>query len=382
MAFRVGKHVGLVGDWAPTTSVAVLLALALCLLVLRPALAFVVAPPATFKPAAVAALSRRATLPRRAAAASGADASSRSEEGPRSATVAEFAGANVLVTGASGGIGRSLALELARCGAGTLLLSGRNVDKLEAVAAECRSAAEAARPAGGDGIGRAVAVLPCDLAAPAAVADLGTAALAACAGRGSGAVDVLINNGGLSSRSAFVDTALEVDELLMRVNFHSGAQLARALVPAMAARGRGRVVWIGSVQGLVGLPSRTSYAASKFAVQGYCEALRAEVAGSGVAVHVVSPGYVRTGLSEAAVTGTGAPHGRTDATTAAGARPDDVARTVLARVATGRGPSDFAVAAGLDARAAVWLRLLAPAFLERLLARRFEKGQRKDPEES
>ena len=69
---------------------------------------------------------------------------------------------------------------------------------------------------------------------------------------------------------------------------------------------------------LVGLPGRTSYAASKFAVQGYCEALRGELASSGVAVHCASPGYIRTNLSKSAVTGDGTPHGKMDSATASG----------------------------------------------------------------
>lgn len=69
---------------------------------------------------------------------------------------------------------------------------------------------------------------------------------------------------------------------------------------------------------LVGLPERTSYAASKFAVQGYCEALRGELASSGVSVHCASPGYIRTNLSKSAVTGDGTPHGKMDSATASG----------------------------------------------------------------
>lgn len=70
---------------------------------------------------------------------------------------------------------------------------------------------------------------------------------------------------------------------------------------------------------VVGLPERTSYAASKFAVQGYCEALRGELASSGVTVHVASPGYIRTNLSRSAITGDGTPHGKMDSVTASGA---------------------------------------------------------------
>jgi dehydrogenase/reductase SDR family protein 7B len=130
---------------------------------------------------------------------------------------------------------------------------------------------------------------------------------------------VLINNGGVSSRSSFLDTKPEVDAMVMQINFLSGASLAKAVVPGMVDRKSGAILWISSVQGLFGLPERTSYAASKFAVQGYCEALRGELASSGVNVHVASPGYIRTNLSRSAITGDGSPYGKLDSTTANGA---------------------------------------------------------------
>ena len=80
----------------------------------------------------------------------------------------------------------------------------------------------------------------------------------------------------------------------MQVNFLAGAAFAKALIPAMISSAKGgKVIWISSVQGLVGIPNRSSYAASKFAVQGYTESIRGELKSSGVTVHTVSPGYIR-----------------------------------------------------------------------------------------
>eukprot|EP00536_Pseudo-nitzschia_multiseries_P005876 jgi/Psemu1/303697/fgenesh1_kg.119_\ len=138
----------------------------------------------------------------------------------------------------------------------------------------------------------------------------------------------------------------------------------------------GRILWISSVQGLMGIPSRTSYAASKFAVQGYCEALRAEVASSGVTVHCVSPGYIRTNLSRSAVTGDGSAYGEMDTTTANGADPLDVAVEILDRSVAGE-EADFVVAATASAKIAIWLRALAPGVLRKLLVQRFDKAKRK-----
>ena len=215
-----------------------------------------------------------------------------------------FRSQNILLTGASGGLGRSFALQLAHCGVASIILSGRNEESLQQVADECKSIQA----------GIIIHVITADLGSPASVQDLANKALQVTSGR----VDILINNGGVSSRSSFLETKLEVDQTLMQINFFAGAALAKAVVPGMVERGFGKIIWISSVQGLMGIPNRTSYAASKFAVQGYCEALRGELATSGIMVHVASPGYIRTNLSRSAMTGDGRKHGQMDKTTANG----------------------------------------------------------------
>lgn len=290
-----------------------------------------------------------------------------------------FQGKSVLLTGASGGLGRQLAIELAKCQVRTLILSGRNEDSLNEVAKECQREFMAAVTEAGEGAASATLrthIVTCDLTDRQSVQDLGQKALQICSDNiGSNTVDVLINNGGVSSRSSFLDTNLEVDERVMQVNFFSGVSLAKAVVPGMVKSGAGgRVIWVSSVQGLVGIPNRTSYAASKFAVQGYCEGLRAELAGSNVSVHVASPGYIRTNLSRSAVTGDGSNYGKMDDTTANGADPKEVAVTILDSVA--QGQADFIVAATVSAKAAIWLRLLCPGILRSMLVKRFEKSQK------
>lgn len=215
-----------------------------------------------------------------------------------------FRGKTVLLTGASGGLGRAFALQLARCGVKMLVLSARSDASLQKVAQECQEISST----------MTIYCLTCDLNKPESVTQLGTDALQVC----NGVVDILINNGGVSSRSRFLDTKPEVDSMVMQINFLSGASLAKAVVPGMVERQSGSIIWISSVQGLFGLPERTSYAASKFAVQGYCEGLRAELASSGVQVHVASPGYIRTNLSRSAITGDGTKYGKMDQTTANG----------------------------------------------------------------
>lgn len=219
-----------------------------------------------------------------------------------------------------------------------------------------------------------VEIVACDLQDKTSVNKLASQSLQLAQQSSSGTIDVLINNGGISSRSSFLETKLDVDEKLMQVNFFSGAVLAKRLVPGMVEKGSGMVIWISSVQGKLGTPYRTSYAASKFAIQGYCEALRSELASSNVSVHVVSPGYIRTNLSLSAVMGDGKAYNKMDETTANGADPDEVALIILN--STTAGKTDFVVAATLSSKVALWLKFLAPSFLENILVKRFEKQRR------
>ena len=151
-------------------------------------------------------------------------------------TVRTFSGCTVLLTGASGGLGRSLSLQLAHCKAHVLVLSGRNEEALNAVERECKQIFPEI----------VTHVVTCDLSDQQSVVNLANKALELCDGR----IDVLINNGGVSSRSRFLDTKLDVDEKVMQVNFFSGAALAKVVVPGMVDRGFGKVIWVSSVQGL------------------------------------------------------------------------------------------------------------------------------------
>lgn len=146
-----------------------------------------------------------------------------------------FAGNTILLTGASGGLGRAFALQLAHSKAHTLILSGRNQEALKSVEDECKSIFP-------DIITH---IICCDLSDKKSVAELSKKALDVCNQR----IDVLINNGGVSSRSRFIDTALEVDEKVMQINFFAGAGLAKAVVPGMIERSYGKIIWISSVQG-------------------------------------------------------------------------------------------------------------------------------------
>ena len=178
-----------------------------------------------------------------------------------------FENTNILLTGATGGLGRSLALKFASSNVNKLVLTGRDDEKLQTIASECRSM----KSKHNDTSSLEIITIPCDLSNMNQVRTLSEQVQ-------NLSIDIFIHGGGLSSRSKFIDTDISVDQLLMNVNFLSGAMISKHVVPGMVERGNGNIMFVSSIQGLLGIPYRTSYAASKFAVQGYCEALRAELA--------------------------------------------------------------------------------------------------------
>ena len=222
-----------------------------------------------------------------------------------------FAGQVVWITGASSGIGAALARALAREGA-HLILSGRNEAALTEVAGQC-----------GDAL-----VLPfeaTDYAAAARAADQAWA--------WHGRIDMLVNNAGISQRSLAVDTAFPVYERIIAVDLLAPIALTQALLPRMAERRSGRIVMVSSIAGKVGSPMRTGYSAAKFGLFGYSDALRAEVAGLGLKVHVIAPGSIRTDVSRNAVTADGSRRGISDAAIENGLDPDLAARQMLDAIA-------------------------------------------------
>ena len=190
-------------------------------------------------------------------------------------------GVRALITGASSGIGRSLALRLAREGA-SLALVARRADELERAAEEIRAAG-----------GRAC-VLPCDVAERNQVAATASAALEALGG-----VDLLVNNAGYGHHRRFLDWDVSDMERMMRVNYLGALYFTKVLLPQMVERGRGWLVFVSSVAGRLGVPEESAYAASKFAMVGLAEALSFEVEDAGVHVLTVCPGVIRTPFFDA-----------------------------------------------------------------------------------
>jgi short-subunit dehydrogenase len=216
----------------------------------------------------------------------------------------------VWVTGASSGIGEALCFELAARGA-RLVLSARREDVLQRVRATCANPDQHM-------------VLPLDVTAPESFP---AAFEQICAQLGR--VDVLINCAGISQRGRAVKTDLKVDRQLMELNYFGPIALTKLVLPAMLGCRDGHIVVISSVMGKLALPMRSAYAASKHALHGFFDALRAEVADDGVAVTVVCPGYIRTNASFNALEGDGTLHNKMDGEIATGLAPEKCARQIV-----------------------------------------------------
>jgi len=124
-----------------------------------------------------------------------------------------------------------------------------------------------------------------------------------------GPVDVLVNNGGISQRGTAAETEMEVVRRIMEVNFFGAVQLTKAVLPSMIERQQGHVVVVSSVVGKFGTPLRSSYAASKHALHGWFDSLRAEVYDDGIGVTLACPGFVKTNVASNALYPDGTPLG-------------------------------------------------------------------------
>jgi short-subunit dehydrogenase len=243
-----------------------------------------------------------------------------------------FAGEVAWITGASSGIGAAMARALAADGA-HVILSGRNADALNEVAAECAK-------------GNATAlVLPFEVTDHPAGLAAAEQAWEWAAER-SGGIDILFNNAGISQRSLAVDTDYAVYEQIIAVDLLAPIALTQALIGRMVARGKGRIAMVSSVAGKVGVPLRTAYSAAKFGLIGYSNALRSEVTGAGLQVHVIAPGSVRTNVSRNALNADGSRRGVSDKGIDGGMDPEVAVAQMLAEMAEGK--REIIVATGFE----------------------------------
>ena len=186
-------------------------------------------------------------------------------------------GKNALVTGASGGIGTSIAKSLHQAGA-TVALSGTRVDPLQELAAE---------------LGERAHVVPCNLSDAEAVT-----ALPKQAADAMGSVDVLINNAGITRDNLFMRMSDDEWASVLEVNLTSTMRLCKGVIRGMMKARWGRIVNISSVVGATGNPGQANYAASKAGMVGMSKSIACEVASRGITVNCVAPGFITTAMTE------------------------------------------------------------------------------------
>lgn len=230
----------------------------------------------------------------------------------------DLTGKTVWITGASSGIGRALVFEAARRGA-RIILSARSLADLR------KTQTEAGLTAGNS------LILPLDLTKYRQFSTPVKQAL-----KKFGGVDVLINNGGISQRSLAHETQLKVYEEIMAVNYFGNIALALALLPSMRARKAGIIATVSSIAGKFGTPMRTGYSASKFATNGFYEALRAENYQENIQVSIIMPGFVRTNVSINARVADGKRQGKMDTAQEQGMSPGECARQAIDGLLAGK----------------------------------------------
>ena len=260
-----------------------------------------------------------------------------------------FSNAIIWITGASSGIGEAIALEISKAGNVKLVLSARREDELRRVATLT-------------GLPDSdVLVLPMDMIdidrLPAHVETVR---------QRFGRIDYLFQNAGISQRSLVVDTDFSVYKRLMDVNFFGVVALNKAVLPLMLAQGSGHFVVTSSVAGKLATKQRSGYCASKHALHGFFDALRAEVYEAGLRVTIVCPGYIRTAISVNALRADGHTHGKMDENQEKGMTPDEFARRLLKAVYKEKEE----VYIGGSEIYGIYLKRFLPGLLSRMLRNR------------
>jgi short-subunit dehydrogenase len=254
-----------------------------------------------------------------------------------------IAGSRAIVTGASSGIGRAIALELGRHGADVVLLA-RRADRLGELAAEFQSLPGRAELVAGDVVDPAVRRSCIDRAIDA-----------------FGGLDILVNNAGLSAIGRFQSADSDRLRRIMEVNFFAPAELIRAALPTLKQGRKPIVVNVGSILGRRGIPHSSEYCASKFALRGLSQSLRAELAPQGIDLLVVSPGTTQTELFEHAIE----IRTRPPWLDRRGVSPERVAQATVRAIE--RGKSE--IVPSFSGKALCWLERLCPWLLDWRLSR-------------
>jgi len=262
----------------------------------------------------------------------------------------------VWISGASAGIGRSLAIESARRGA-RLILSSRRKEELDGVAKE--TGLDSSQ----------ILIMPMDMQDYSDFSSLVEMAI-----NKFGQIDYLFNNAGVSSRALAIDTPVAIDKKIMEINYLGHVALTKAVLPHMIKAGKGHIIVTSSVVGKFGTPLRSAYAASKHALHGFFDTLREELWEDNIKVTILCPGYIKTDVSVNALTSNGEKFNKMSKFQAGGMEPDTLARKIIKAVLKGKREVNF----GGSEIFGIYLH----KFFPRLLYKKLRKMQSKNTFES
>jgi len=250
----------------------------------------------------------------------------------------------VVITGASSGIGLALAYAFAAYGV-KLVLAARNVVKLDEIRSDLQNK------------GVEVIAVEADVAKEDDCRHLIEMTI-----ERFGAIDILINNAGISMRALFADLHLDVIRRLMDVNFWGTVYCTHYALPYIL-KNKGSVVGVISVAGHIGLPGRTGYSASKFAVRGFLDALRSENIKNGIHVMVVAPGFTASNIRNVALTADGKAQGESPRDEKKMMSAEEVAMHIINGILKRK---NSIVLTFMEGKLTVWLNKFFPALMSRL----------------
>ncbi len=258
----------------------------------------------------------------------------------------DFNNKTVWITGASSGIGKELAIQMAKAGA-KIILSARSVDKLNTVNDSLH--------------GSEHLVYPMDLLNVDAIPNAVTEVIAKM-----GTIDILVNNAGISQRSLAKNTSIDVDRKIMELDYFAIVALTKSVLPYMTERQSGLIISISSVAGKIGAPMRSAYCAAKHAMIGFMDALRAEVHADNVKVMIVAPGSVQTDISVNALNGKGEKHNIVDPLISQGFTVEECVKRIIKGIKN--ETPELLIAKGKE-KMVVYLRRFYPTLLFKMMTR-------------
>jgi len=252
----------------------------------------------------------------------------------------------IWITGASSGIGKSLAITLSQYNC-KLILSARRSEELENVKNRCK-------------VPKHASVLTLDLADTNSLAAVTEIAISIY-----GTIDILVNNGGISQRSPIIDTSIDVDRKLMEVDYLGTVALSKALLPHFVAQQSGHYVVVSSLMGKFSSPLRSAYCGAKHALHGFFDAMRLEHDKDNVKVTMICPGFVNTDVARNALTADGSKQGDQDDKTQNGLDVDVFVKKMITAIRKEK----FEAYIGKFETFGVFVKRLSPRLIHKLVMR-------------